>query len=1080
MVQERFMRIRIVTLAAVLMALLPEACAAQTRLKNDQFQVGFSHSGIASIKRVQDKYDTEYIAPARNLGDLVIRYRQVGAKEWKRASAAVIDHTTAAAGKLSIHYMVGELAPTIATESRASASVEPWELWALKDQIEPTNSREAGVPKFVWRGKKGTAEWVEYDLSSPQKVWSAEVYWALEENPDEPIKLPKSWRVLYRRGESWKEVSATKGYPVAADRYSEANFAPVTTSALRIEAQLENGASAGIYQWRVNDELKKVTPIEGLEVREEFRLDADVLVWSISLENNSDRELEIGDLGVPLKFNTDYSWDKAETYTKRVFPHYFIGGNGSFIFWMRPNAEGPYLVMTPQTGTPLEYFDATRMERGYAAYIHSAASGDELRAKGGNWRLPNSNLVLKPKGAAGDSAHYGFRFRWASDYDGVRNVLYEEGLFDVNVVPGMTVPTDLTTLFSLHTQNKITEIAAEHPDQTKIEYVSDNGKDVHVYRVRFARLGENQLKVKYGDGRYLSLDFFVTEPLETLFKKRAAFTATHEQWLDPKRWYYGLFSQWDMKHEILRSPDDLDGLQSYAVASDDPALGKAPYIAGENIYYPSQSEIDAVELYLKKFVWGGLQQTDQEPYPYAIYGIPNWKVNRDSPKDDQTGTKHIWRIYDYAHVVLLYYNMYQVAKDYPNMVKYLNADGYLERAFGTAKAFFTVPMEILKWSPYETGTYDELVIPDLIQALHENGHKDQAEWLRAEWERKAEHFINGHPNLFASEYPFDSTGFESTHAFAKYAMTHVVKPGERAPSGLPEGDIRNAVKYQDALAFLNEQMALNLACRGWLEPAYYDLGSDYRGAGNASYTLSYMAQMGGWAVLDYGLYFARDPFPYARLGYASYLSSWALLNSGTAETNFGYWYPGKNNDGGASGGFEPRPWGYAWLGNKEMGRGPWWYDGEIDLGFLGALRTAATVVVDDPIFGFYAYGGELRRDEKVTEVIPKDGLRARFHVLIGGERLHILLGRDGFAEGQAVSFTHGLGEIKFTLENRGGGEHDTRVGVAGLPVGDYQLFVGGRAAQKFSSKGAEEENVVIPIDAATVAVKIARVGVVTD
>jgi hypothetical protein len=49
------MRIRILTLVAVLMALLPEACAAQTRLKNDQFQVGFSDSGIASIRRVQDK-----------------------------------------------------------------------------------------------------------------------------------------------------------------------------------------------------------------------------------------------------------------------------------------------------------------------------------------------------------------------------------------------------------------------------------------------------------------------------------------------------------------------------------------------------------------------------------------------------------------------------------------------------------------------------------------------------------------------------------------------------------------------------------------------------------------------------------------------------------------------------------------------------------------------------------------------------------------------------------------------------------------------------------------------------------------
>jgi Family of unknown function (DUF5695) len=1075
------MRILILRILAVaiLTAVLPEVCGAQTVLKNDQFQVGFSDFGVATIKRVQDKYDTEYIAPGRNLGDLVIRYRQVGQKEWKRASAAVIDRAPAA-GQTAITYKVGELVPTIATSSKPSASVEPWEVWALNDQVAPADSHQSGVPKFAWRGKKGTVEWVQYDFASPQKVASAEVYWAQEENPDEPIKLPKSWRVLYRDGDSWKEVSAKRGYPVVADQYAQANFAPVTTSALRIEAQLESEATAGIYEWRLNDEVKKVTAIDDLQVREEFHLDGDALVWSISLQNNTGQEMEVGDLGLPLRFNTNYSWDKTETYTRRVFPHYFIGGSGAFIFWMRPNAEGPYLLMTPKPGTQLEYFDATRMERGYAAYIHSAASGEELRAKGGTWRLPNTQLVMKPNGAAGDSASYGFRFRWAPDYDGVRNVLYQEGLFDVNVVPGMTVPTDLTTQFSLHTRNQITEIAPEHPEQTKIEYVGENGKDVQVYKVRFARLGENLLKVKYGEGQYLPLEFFVTEPLETLIKKRASFMVTHEQHLDPKLWYYGLISQWDMKHEILRSPDDLDGLQSYAVASDDPALGKAPYIAGENIYYPSQQEIDAVELYIKKFVWGGLQQTDKEPYPYAIYGIPNWKVNRDSPKDDKTGKKHIWRIYDYPHVVLLYYNMYQVAKDYPNMVKYLDADGYLERAFGTAKAFFTVPMEILQWSPYETGTYDELIIPELIQALNENGHKDQAEWLRAEWEKKAEHFINGHPNLYASEYPFDSTGFESTHAFAKYAMAHVPKPGESAPAGLPAGDIRSAVKYQDALAFLNEQMALNLACRGWLEPAYYDLGSDYRGAGNAGYTLSYMAQMGGWAVLDYALYFAHDPYPYARLGYASYLSSWALLNSGTPGSNYGYWYPGKNNDGGASGGFEPRPWGHAWLGNKEMGRGPWWYDGEIDLGFLGALRTAATVVVDDPIFKLYALGGDLQRNGNVTEVIPRDGLRVRFHVLRGNERLHILLGRDGFAAGQPVSFTDGLGEIKFTLENRASGAHPTNMNIAGLPAGTYQVFLENRAVQKLTVTGAEAQTVLIPMNGATAEVKITRVASAAD
>ena len=68
------------------------------------------------------------------------------------------------------------------------------------------------------------------------------------------------------------------------------------------------------------------------------------------------------------------------------------------------------------------------------------------------------------------------------------------------------------------------------------------------------------------------------------------------------------------------------------------------------------------------------------------------------------------------------------------------------------------------------------MIPDLIRALEENGRTDAAAKLRAHWETKAKNFINQHPNLFASEYPFDSTGFESTHALAKYAMERLADP----------------------------------------------------------------------------------------------------------------------------------------------------------------------------------------------------------------------------------------------------------------------------------------------------------------
>lgn len=1065
------MRIPSFLLCAAITLIGLQSADAQS-MQDAQFNVRYAEFGVTNITHVRDKYDTEYLSAGEALGDTPIRYRARSAKVWKKAAAAVLDHRSAN-DPVSATYAVGIQVPTIATSSKPSASVRFPGVFALNDLKVPGSSHDKETPRFFWPRRKGTQEWVQYDFKGPTKISSAQVYWAVDDDPENVCKLPKTWRVMFRDHDKWKAVHPKLEYALLADQESGVSFEPVMASAIRIEVQLEDDATAGIFEWRLNNESKRVDAITDLSIREKFQLQDEVLSWTISLKNNTDHEVEVGDLALEMPFNTQYVWDKTETYTKRLIAHPFIGGNGSFIYWMRTNTEGPYLVMTPLPDTSLEYFDRSRFGS-YSAYIHSAASGEELRAKGGNWRLPNTRLLLSPKGRPGDAKNYGFRFRWAQDYDGVRQVLYEEGLFDINVVPGMTVPTDLPAMFSLRTRNSIRAIASDYPDKTKIEEVREQEGGLHLYRVVFSRLGENLLKVDYGDGRYLSLEFFVTEPLEVLYKKRAAFLVSHEQHKDPSKWYKTLFSQWDMKHQILRSPDDLDGLQSYAVASDDTALGKAPYVAGKNIFFPVKSEIQAIEDYIQNFVWGGLQETEREEYPYGVYGIPNWKVNRESPKNDPSGKKHVWRIYDYPHVMLLYFNMYEVAKRYPGLVAYLDSDGYLLRAFGTAKAFFTVPLEVTKWSAYKTGTYNELIIPDLIQALQENGHTAQADWLRAAWEKKVEYFVNDHPYLFGSEYPFDSTGFESTHAFAKYAVSHALKPGEDMPSNLAVNDFRRAVKYDDATAFLELQMKLNLACRGWLETSYYYLGSDFRASGSSSYTLSYMAQMGGWAISDYALYYAQEPASYMRLGYASYLSSWALLNSGTPESHYGYWFPGKNNDGGASGGFEPRPWGRAWLGDKEMGRGPWWYSGEIDLGFDGALRSAATVVVDDPIFGIFAYGGKLEKKNSTTFVVPRDGLRARFHVLRGKQRVHMLLDRDGFAAEEPIVFDDAISHITFKLENRDNSQHKTAVHITGLVPGKYHFTVQNQSPEVRPVH--ENKDLLIPIvmDSARTTVSIER------
>jgi hypothetical protein len=146
----------------------------------------------------------------------------------------------------------------------------------------------------------------------------------------------------------------------------------------------------------------------------------------------------------------------------------------------------------------------------------------------------------------------------------------------------------------------------------------------------------------------------------------------------------------------------------------------------------------------------------------------------------------------------------------------------------------------------------------------------------------------------------------------------------------------------------------------------------------------------------------------------------------------------------------------------EQPRGPWPYSAEIDLGFSGALRCAATIVADDPVFGLIAYGGQLTRSGATVQVVPLDGVGRRFHVMRGSQRWHMELARDGFAEGQPVRFDDAAGEITFTLENRAGKDHQTALRVSGLPAGKYAVLADGKAVATFTG-GATESIVTLPV-----------------
>ena len=823
--------------------------------------------------------------------------------------------------------------------------------------------------------------------------------------------------------------------------------------------------------WKASPETGAATYTSGgsgapIRVAETYRTDGRVLDWTIDLESTAKTPVEIGDLAISIPTAGPYGEDPAQIFERGFLRHQFVSGAGSFVYFVRASGAPPYLLLTVRPGTKLEYWTAGGRGGGQL-FVHSGKSGPaETR---GTWRQPHTTLELAAAGTAGSRASYGFRFQWAESYDELRSLLYDAGLFDVRVVPGMTVPEDLPVRFSLHTKARIEKVLAEFPDQTAVRPLGEPAAGHHVFEAAFRRLGENMLTVVHDGGRRTFLEFFVTEPLETLIRKRAAFLVSRQQVRDPSKWWDGVFGPYDMEAKVTRTIEDPDiflDRMVYVLTCDDPGLCKAPFLAAKNVIYPDRREIAAIEYYLEHFVWGKLQRRgDETPYPYGVYGTPNWYVNRDPARrrayaeklrDSATALRdlpkeHVWRSYDYPHVVMLYFHMYQIAKMYPELSRYLDAAGYLERAFGTAKAFFTYPYGIYPeyYETYKWGLYNELVVLDLAAALEREGFPERAAWLRGEWEKKVKYFVYDDRYPFRSEYAFDRTAFESTYAFAKYGATHDMAPDRDLWFDVKKNKWYShpAVRREDSRAFMDRQLYAGLSVRGWLDPAYYTLGCDPG--------VSYMAAMGGWGVLDFALNFAPEPFDWLQLGYASYLSSWCLMNTGRPGTNYGFWYPGPENDGASGWQFQAAKAGGAWMGSSYPGgvtvpRGPWRYDGEIDLGYGGALRMAATVVARDPVFGWIAYGGRLEEKRNEIAVEPRDGVRRRFAAVLPGPagtaplRLKIELERDGFAAGRPIAIDRSLRKIGFSLENRTSDHHRTALRFSFPSGSSYDLVIDGR------------------------------------
>jgi uncharacterized protein len=127
-----------------------------------------------------------------------------------------------------------------ATSADSSAYFDWWPVQGWSDACDQPGSRRSCAKQ----------QWVEMAFAKPSTVSRSEIYW-FDDTGGGGVRVPASWRLLYKDGNDWKPVETTEPFGVARNAWNALRFTPVTTTALRIELVMQPGVSAGLQEWKV-------------------------------------------------------------------------------------------------------------------------------------------------------------------------------------------------------------------------------------------------------------------------------------------------------------------------------------------------------------------------------------------------------------------------------------------------------------------------------------------------------------------------------------------------------------------------------------------------------------------------------------------------------------------------------------------------------------------------------------------------------------------------------------------------------------------------------------------------------------
>jgi len=516
-----------------------------------------------------------------------------------------------------------------------------------------------------------------------------------------------------------------------------------------------------------------------------YRLAADQsLLLEIDITNTTGRLLEIGELGLPMTINDNYSGVRTTNpYTnqvddhevlyederlkvgeqkiiheERVTGHHFAGGHSSYSLIQGLRGDPPFLLVHPTGDTSYECLyrwedggaRGGRRARPTILAMHSLAAKN---ARG--WRTPwvngHTSLLLKP----GERKRFGLRFAFIDGYAAIRQEIAGQGNLGLRIIPSMVVPED-TPVF--------VEILSRHDPQ--IEFLSENismrekkqAGDRTLLTLSFRGRGQKSLQLNYDGGKWTNLHFYCTEDTESLIKARSRFIVGRQFYENPQDPFnrHHMFLPFD--YRTGSTYKDSDNVWEVG-GNDEYGFSEPLYLAEKNVYYPDREEIATLETY----VADSLRKYIQNQETFALRASLYWKERLpSSPWGHWTEarSRESYRTYNYPHAANVYHALYRIGKMY-GLTKRATPQEYLRLAWNTGMKWF-------RTGPWRhVGLMGGSNILNILVDLKVEGWEKEYRALLEQVEACNRVFVET-PYPYSSELFVDQTAHEHVYFFTKY------------------------------------------------------------------------------------------------------------------------------------------------------------------------------------------------------------------------------------------------------------------------------------------------------------------------